>query len=288
VNHFDVMKASNKDKRLSGRDLKILICILGRVPLKTMESFISREQIFEDTDIPVNHISKHTKRLSDFGWLKKEGNGGRSSFVKYQITIPECVLLLLPKSDKIQEEKGVQNVDKRGTECGRDKKIKGDRICIKGVQNVDKRGTECGRGKKELHKELHKELQSKRGQKKQFDFLNCPESLLIPVREFVDYRKNKDSKLSQVMVDKIIKKAIQLNLEGFDYQSVVDESIESGWQGLFPKDRHKKIKPIATQSNQPKTFNQIIEERNQDTLNILFAECDMEEQQRNLKELKHA
>jgi len=79
------------DDRLTKNHFKVLIIILSYLCNKDSKK-ISRADIQKRTNIQMNHVSRATRELESFGWLKKQGNGGRSKWSEYQFDIPSYVL----------------------------------------------------------------------------------------------------------------------------------------------------------------------------------------------------
>jgi hypothetical protein len=80
------------DDRLSKTDLRVLGAIISFTDKKGV-CWPRREQISERCGLPVQKISYATTRLIDFGWLKKEGNGGCSRSANYYVLKPDLTNL---------------------------------------------------------------------------------------------------------------------------------------------------------------------------------------------------
>ena len=80
------------DERLSKTDLRVLGAIISFADKKGV-CWPRREQISERCGLPVQKISYATTRLIDFGWLKKEGNGGCSRSANYYVLKPDLTNL---------------------------------------------------------------------------------------------------------------------------------------------------------------------------------------------------
>lgn len=77
------------DARLSKTELRVLGAILSFRNKDTNLCWPSREQISERCRIPLCKISTATTSLVNLGWLKKQGNGGKSSHCKYALCVPD-------------------------------------------------------------------------------------------------------------------------------------------------------------------------------------------------------
>ena len=81
------------DDRLSKTDLRVLGAIISFADKKGV-CWPRREQISERCGLPVQKISYATTRLIDFGWLKKEGNGGCSRSANYYVLKPDLISIV--------------------------------------------------------------------------------------------------------------------------------------------------------------------------------------------------
>ena len=77
------------DDRLSKTEIRVLGAILSWRKSDTNLRWPTRDQISERTNLPVCKISTATTSLVKLGWLKKEGNGGKSTPSKYYLTVPD-------------------------------------------------------------------------------------------------------------------------------------------------------------------------------------------------------
>ncbi|OFV47338.1 hypothetical protein HMPREF3179_08580 [Oligella sp. HMSC09E12] len=136
---FDILQ----DDRLTLRQIRVLMAILSWRKKNTNVSAISREMIAERTGYQLARISAITAELEKLGWIKKEGNGGRSKWIRYQIcevnlnqnqdlsdieTVPE--LETVPDSETVTDlnlngtQIGIKTVPKSGTRIDTDKEQK--------------------------------------------------------------------------------------------------------------------------------------------------------------------
>lgn len=143
---FDVLA----DDRLTLRQIRVLMSILSWRKKNTNVSAISREMIAERTGYPPSRVSTITSELETLGWIKKDGNGGRSRWIRYQI----CDVHINEKdglndyqnSDCLDDERIAETVTVTKTETVTDSDLNGYRNSnLNGYQNgnetVTKRGT---------------------------------------------------------------------------------------------------------------------------------------------------
>jgi hypothetical protein len=74
-----------QDKRLSHRQLRVLLALLSFRAPPAEPVCASREQIAARCGLPVTRISQITTALCELGWLVKRGEGGRSKSCHYRI-----------------------------------------------------------------------------------------------------------------------------------------------------------------------------------------------------------
>jgi hypothetical protein len=79
-----------KDTRLTPRDLRVLIA-LHAFKDRFGCCWPSRGLLAALTGLPLPRISVATTRLVEFGWVRKEGSGGRSRSCRYWLRVPETV-----------------------------------------------------------------------------------------------------------------------------------------------------------------------------------------------------
>ena len=78
-----------RDRRLGAPHLRILLALLSFRNREGNLVWPKRERLAEITGYRVQNISKYTGQLEQFGWLEKDGTGGRSMAVRYRITVPD-------------------------------------------------------------------------------------------------------------------------------------------------------------------------------------------------------
>jgi hypothetical protein len=89
INVFSIMPVEVfMDDRLTKTDLRVLGAILSWRDKTTNLCWPKRELIATRCNLPLCKISTATTRLVNLGWLKKEGNGGRSRSAQYILLIP--------------------------------------------------------------------------------------------------------------------------------------------------------------------------------------------------------
>jgi Helix-turn-helix domain len=114
-----------KDTRLTPRDLRVLIA-LHAFKDRFGCCWPSRGLLAEMTGLSLPRVSSATTRLAAFGWLRKEGNGGRSRSCRYWLRIPETVTesVTVTESDtKTVTDPVTQTVSE--TERGREQTMNG-------------------------------------------------------------------------------------------------------------------------------------------------------------------
>jgi len=79
-----------RDTRLTPRDLRVLIA-LHAFKDRFGCCWPSRGLLAALTGLPLPRISVATTRLVAFGWVRKEGSGGRSRACRYWLRVPETV-----------------------------------------------------------------------------------------------------------------------------------------------------------------------------------------------------
>lgn len=153
---FDVLA----DDRLTLRQIRVLMSILSWRKKNTNVSAISREMIAERTGYPPSRVSTITSELETLGWIKKDGNGGRSRWIRYQI----CDVHINKKdglndyqnSDCLDDERIAETVTVTKTETVTDSDLNGYQ---NGNETVTKRGTRIDTDKEQ------KEIQRDSAQK---------------------------------------------------------------------------------------------------------------------------
>ncbi|WP_432785040.1 hypothetical protein AAEX37_01979 [Oligella sp. MSHR50489EDL] len=134
---FDILA----DDRLTLRQIRVLMSILSWRKKDTNVSAISREMIAERTGYQLSRVSTITTELEILGWLKKEGNGGRSKWIRYQI----CDVNISKKDglngtqngNHLEEETVAEIVTVTETETVTD-------LDLNGTQNGNLNGTQNG------------------------------------------------------------------------------------------------------------------------------------------------
>lgn len=97
------------DARLTFRDLKVLIALLSYAN-KKKQCHPKRKTLAEDTNLTESRVSVATKRLVEFGWLVKEGDGGRSRPNQYRIGNGLEVQKEAKTNEEIKKETSTESV----------------------------------------------------------------------------------------------------------------------------------------------------------------------------------
>ena len=80
------------DKRLTLEQLRVLGVLFSFRSKNTNTVWPSRQSIAERCGMHQSNISSATSSLERLGWLKKDGNGGKSQATRYTITVPDINL----------------------------------------------------------------------------------------------------------------------------------------------------------------------------------------------------
>lgn len=106
------------DDRLSKTELRVLGAILSFRNKNTNLCWPSRKQIEDRCGLSSSKISTATTGLVNHGWLKKEGNGGRSRHCSYSLTVPDIKTVpdsgTVPKKETVPDS-GLKTVPDSGT-----------------------------------------------------------------------------------------------------------------------------------------------------------------------------
>src|SRR5450759_2365765 len=76
------------DQRLTSRHIKVLLALALSRNAESHQCNPSRETLANLSGIHVTHISRTTKKLCEFGWISKKGNGGKNMRSNYQLLNP--------------------------------------------------------------------------------------------------------------------------------------------------------------------------------------------------------
>ncbi len=111
-----------EDKRLTLRQLRVLLEIMQWRKSNSNISEVKRKILSDLTDYSIRRISTVTRDLVELGWIKKHGNGGKGIWLKYEILAPEHVSKGTQTSHCIQEDTGNHignpKVTNSGTQTG--------------------------------------------------------------------------------------------------------------------------------------------------------------------------
>ena len=80
-----------QDKRLTKRQLKVLIALFSFRGKNTNIVWPSREKLSQRCGMPITRVSEITGQLVDLGWVVKTGKGGFSRPTHYELTVPNLV-----------------------------------------------------------------------------------------------------------------------------------------------------------------------------------------------------
>lgn len=74
------------DNRLSFRELRVFGVLCGHADRRTKACFLKRGTIAKEARISETFVSVATKKLAEYGWIMRVGNGGRSRVNTYTIS----------------------------------------------------------------------------------------------------------------------------------------------------------------------------------------------------------
>lgn len=105
-----------QDRRLSLIQTRVLCALYSfRNPKAGDVVYPSRGEIESRTGYSERNVSKATSALMGFGWLEKDGDGGRSRAVRYTLIVPEIDFDELPKTlseqDRVIEPETLSDPD---------------------------------------------------------------------------------------------------------------------------------------------------------------------------------
>nr|MBL8410725.1 helix-turn-helix domain-containing protein [Dechloromonas sp.] len=167
-----------QDDRLTFNQMRVLLALLTFRPKDGDYVFPRRETIAEACRLPPTKVSVATTDLERLGWLKKEGNGGKSRASRYTFLMPDYVASIHPTDAQTVTDSVTVTETVTVTESGSVSGPNGYRF---GIQTV----TESVRGK---------ELSINKEKKQQGDLLSqvpAPavskkSALLCPVSEIIE------------------------------------------------------------------------------------------------------
>jgi hypothetical protein len=237
-----------KDKRLSQNDLRVLIvisCIAGKSKL----CHPKRETLAELTGLPTNKISVSTRRLSEFGWLIKKGNGGRNSPAIYEISNPETRTESVHLLDEETRTESVRLLDE---ETRTESVPKTPKTRTESVPESSKTRTDSVRGKEKKENNIN----IKYG----ISLAGLPEEITTAAAtEFIAHRKNMKKPLTQEAFRRAMNAAVDAScILGISADKAIHETIDAGWQGIkaswlkkrLSNETHQRSKKHKTRSEQ--------------------------------------
>lgn len=95
------------DRRLTLRQMRVLIALFSFRDKATSVVWPSREAIARRTKLDVSTISVATSDLVKLGWLQKSGVGGHSKATRYTICVPEITEETIAESATVDKAKTV-------------------------------------------------------------------------------------------------------------------------------------------------------------------------------------
>lgn len=192
------------DARLSARDIRVLGALYAHNSGAGIV-FPARKTIARMTGLTETKVSASTTRLARLGWLaKKPGHRGRVT--EYQLRVP------VPGT--LSSGKGASS---------------GNPIAQKGCPKVDEKGASSGNP--EISMEVIKHKGSGDGKGNGIELPPWLPSALWA--EFRAHRKSMRAPMTPEAERRNLAKLERLRSAGHDPESVIGQSIENGWKGLF-------------------------------------------------------
>lgn len=110
------------DKRLTLRQMRVLLAIMQWRKKNSNISSVKRKILSDLTGYPLRRISTVTRELVELGWIKKHGNGGKGMWLKYEILVPDHLTNDTQNGHCIQDQRshhiGNSKVTITGTQTG--------------------------------------------------------------------------------------------------------------------------------------------------------------------------
>ncbi len=200
------------DDRLTLRHIRVLVAILSFRSVDTGIAFPTREEIGERARLPITRVSTITSELEKFGWLKKEGNGGRSRASRYRFCVPEDALETVTESDTVTKTVTVTESDQNGYRIGNE-------TVTETVTGIEQTNTDQEQTNTTPAKRPSLSFRDLTG-------LGVDEQV---ASEFLALRKRKRAPLTPLALQGIRREADRV---GWTLDQALRKCIERGWQGF--------------------------------------------------------
>lgn len=228
------------DSRLSLRDLRVLGALYA-FDNGTNRCWPSRDELAEMTGLRATRISESTTRLESFGWIKKEGKGGRSSACRYLLTVPESGTV----TAETVPDMGTVSPQETIPESGTVSELNGPRFGSKRSPVQVKTVPESGTGKEQTITDHNRPIKNKGATQ---ETVSLPEWLDEKSwADYLDHRKAIKKPMTSRAQTLAIEKLTEFRAKGHDPLSVIRESITNGWVGLFEPKGHPQSTQRAPQ-----------------------------------------
>ncbi len=249
------------DDRLTPTQFKVLVAIISFRNAKTGKLNPSRAKISARCNIRETRISETTTELERLGWIKKAGLGGYSKSCEYEITVPDLGIVV---EDETVTENVTVNDPKTVPDSGTVLPTESPPITVPDLgtviaDTVPNSGTVVGletvpdsgtvdqttvpnsgtggvpnSGTRKEHRKEHIKPNTKH--------IALPEWLSEEIwKDWVEHKKAIKSPMSPRAITLSISKLTKLREEGYSPESVINQSIEMGWKGLFPVRDEKPV-----------------------------------------------
>jgi hypothetical protein len=213
------------DSRLTSRHMRVLIALLSFRNRETGLICPSRSRIASRCGLPVGRVSTVTTELVDLHWLKKVGNGGRSSSCQYVFTVPSCVSDLLFDLENNQE-----TVTNPVTVT--DMETVTDPVTKTVTKMVTKTVTNLVTGKEQTMEQTNKQIKEKYKKEKMSEVevlsgFGIVDPVLVD--DFVQHRKQHKGAITVTALQGLQREG---NKAGMSLADVLRECIERNWRGF--------------------------------------------------------
>jgi hypothetical protein len=190
------------DERLTLRHCKIIVA-MNFYSYKNHKP--SRAELAEKTNIPINHISRATRDLCEFGWLLKNGDGGKNMRCDYKLLNPmqkigtDSVPLII-------ESKSIESTKSVRAEGSKSVPLKAPSQCGAVIRN--------------------KKKQNKQDARAHLAELGVSENI---IEDFIELRKIKHAPITGTAIEGIQREALKANCS---FAEAVRTCCERGWVGF--------------------------------------------------------
>lgn len=205
------------DPRLTKMQIRVLIALLSFRSKNTDTVWPKRQTLAERCGYSAGTVSKVTAQLVDLGWLKKDGNGGRSKANHYRVTVPDL--------DKVLERETLSDSD---TLSGQETLSKVE--TVPGLETVPGSATKTLSG---LDKGIEQTNEQTNKYLGDFDFSTWPEVPGEQVwKDFKQHRSKRKAVITQTVINQLGKQFTLAYQDGRSVDECLATMQESGWTGF--------------------------------------------------------